>query len=1034
MADFISDFGSGLAGNVLPTGDILNRKIDFQREKFLKGISSTKHGKKEDPTYIYFKFMFDFGNNSLIDEETFLAPSPLFRSYSSTGVSNINSSIQDLESRTLEALRNGRNPDDISGISNDIENLTNSGFGTNQDYFYGSKGKIPSRANYGFFPANAPLAYMGAQQFLYQRSIKRQEMLEAFKRGLDFVNKNCPYYFQNVSGLDQLLKTDIKNYHKKGGAPKRAGTLTIDCLESIDMRIFGLSELYRKAIYDYTYHRVMLPENLRKFRMWLIVTEIRNIQLTYGINDILNPFQIPSVAQAANFLDSFNTQTGLLNNTEGLLQRSTNTEDPGNDKFGSYTLGPYAFIYQFDQCEFDFDETFPSYSSIDNKGGPAVSSKFKIHVGRVRDHKIQFNQLADIIQKNDNIKSMVISDVWGNPQSDYQNSDYVNSAGIGDAFLQSGPNAGQFAAELASNFINNTVADLANQGVSIVQSALLGNIYGLGGVNLGQSLSSAQSLISTLQAGIPNPFQDNTPQARGLGGPTERQYPVINSDVYPDGTGQQGQNLGNVLPDSAGNGSILQDDVYNNVPGSDLGLPDRQYPTVSTDEYSNVPGADLGVPQRVYPGINTDIYGNVPGTDLGAPERQYPSLNSDEYNNVPGSDLGVPQRVYPDINDDVYNNVPGNDLGAPQRQYPPVTSNDEYSDVPGDDLGVPFRTYSAPKGDVYPDVPGSDLGAPLRQYSAPPPGDEYKGVPGSDLGVGDRIYPEPKGDVYPGVPGPDLGAPERQYKTPPPTDEYKEVPGKDLGPLGRIYDEAKGDVYSGVPGPDLGAPERQYKTPPPKDEYAGVPGKDLGPLGRIYDEAKGDVYSGVPGPDLGAPERQYKTPPPKDEYTGVPGGDLGPSLRVYKNPEGDTDLYNNVPGQDLGLREREYPGITAKEYEFPLIKEQNLGDVYPEDKTPNSKPINENNVSGGSFNYTNIAGANSDAIPFKNTSDSSGSSNSQQPLIGDVYPDVPGYNLGGSDRIYPRPFGGAGYTDTQTNPIQLGRVYPKTNNSENLDN
>jgi len=90
MADFISDFGSGLAGNVLPTGDILNRKIDFQREKFLKGISSTKHGKKEDPTYIYFKFMFDFGNNSLIDEETFLAPSPLFRSYSANGVGNIN--------------------------------------------------------------------------------------------------------------------------------------------------------------------------------------------------------------------------------------------------------------------------------------------------------------------------------------------------------------------------------------------------------------------------------------------------------------------------------------------------------------------------------------------------------------------------------------------------------------------------------------------------------------------------------------------------------------------------------------------------------------------------------------------------------------------------------------------------------------------------------------------------------------------------------------------------------------------------------
>jgi len=977
MADFISDFGSGLAGNVLPTGDILNRKIDFQREKFLKGISSTKHGKKEDPTYIYFKFMFDFGNNSLIDEETFLAPSPLFRSYSKSGSSNINRDIQDLEARTLDALRSGRNPADVPGISSDIENFTNSGFGTSQDFFYGSKGKVQSRANYGFFPSNPPLAYMGAQQFLFQRSVKRQEMLEAFKRGLDFVNRNCPYYFQSVSGLDQLLKTDIKNYHKKGGAPKRAGTLTIDCLESIDMRIFGLSELYRKAIYDYTYHRVMLPENLRKFRMWLIVTEIRNIQLTYGINDILNPFQIPSVAQAANFLDSFNTQTGLLNNTDGLLQRSTNVEDPGNDKFGSYTLGPYAFIYQFDHCEFDFDETFPSYSSIDNKGGAPVSSKFKIHVGRVKDHKIQFNQLADVIQKNDNIKSMVISDVWGSPTSPYQNSDYVNSAGIGDAFLESGPNAGQFAAELASNFINNTVADLTNQGVSIVQGALLGNIYGLGGINAGQALSSAQSLINTIQNGIPNPFEDNTPQARGLGGPTERQYPTINSDVYPNGSSQPGQNLGNVLPTNSGGGSNLQDDVYNNVPGSDLGLPDRQYPTVSTDEYGNVPGADLGVPQRVYPTINSDVYGGVPGNDLGVPERQYPSLNSDEYNNVPGNDLGVPQRVYPTINDDIYSTVPGPDLGVPQRQYPSVSNNDEYSDVPGADLGVPERVYSKPSGDVYPDVPGSDLGLPLRQYSAPPSGDEYKDVPGKDLGVIDRVYSEPKGDVYPDVPGSDLGGQDREYKTPPPGDEYPEVPGKDSGPLGRIYDEPKGDVYPSVPGPDLGGSERMYSTPPPKDEYLGVPGEDLGAL-----------------------------------------------LRVYKTPDGDIDLYDDVPGKDLGPRGREYPRIVAKEYEFPIIKEQDLGKVYEKDSIANSRPVDENNISGRSFNYSNIAGANADAISIDGSLNSEGNFTSEGSSIGDVYNNVPGSDLGLPGRRYPTVIANVYDKPSQISNQNLGKIYP----------
>jgi hypothetical protein len=198
---------------------------------------------------------------------------------------------------------------------------SNFNFSTTTDFFYGSKSRINSRAEQGFFNINGGgVGYMGAQNFLAQRSTKRKEMLEAFKKGLRFINEKCPYYFQSISGLDQLLKVDIKNLHKAGGKPQRMGTLNIECLESIDMRIFALAELYRKAIYDYTYHRVMLPENLRKFRMWLVVSEIRNIQLSYGINDVLNPFSIPSVAQGANFLDSFNTQTGLLDNAAGLLQ------------------------------------------------------------------------------------------------------------------------------------------------------------------------------------------------------------------------------------------------------------------------------------------------------------------------------------------------------------------------------------------------------------------------------------------------------------------------------------------------------------------------------------------------------------------------------------------------------------------------------------------------------------------------------------------------------------------------------------------
>ena len=790
MADF-GNFGDQVKKS-------LNRKIDYQREKFLKGVSTSKHGKKEDPTYLHFRFIFDEGITDQIDPETFLAPSPLFRPY-----------------------KNPAKPTGNDAVTNDLKEAPDSptpaSFSTNGTNFFsqakfqidGMQIKTDENGKYssggGVYDFNDGVAYMSAQEFLYQRSTQRRDMLNAFRNGFLYINKNSPYYFQSVSGLDQLLKVDKKNIHKGAGKPQRMGTLSIDCLESIDMRIFALSELYRKGIYDYTYQRSMLPENLRKFRMWLVITEIRNIQLSYGLADVLNPFSIPSVANIANSLDSFNSQTGLLDKLSGDNQKSTNTEQfpPNNPEFGNDELGPYAFVYQFDQCEFDFDDSYPSYSSIDNKGSGPVTNKFKIHVGRVKDYKIQFNQLSDVLQKNDNIKQMVINDTWGSPGNNgsaYREYDYVGSSGISDFDMSDTPDPAGFFKQMASNFITNTVADLKNIGVSKLENALLGNIYGLGGVNLGSAGRSAFSVANTINDfrnnGIPNPFKDNTPQGQGLGGPGQRQYPTINEDAYTGTSSQNNENLGNVLGGGNPPGTV-SGDVYPDVPGKDLGVPDRVYPSNNSDEYNNVPGPDSGVPDRVYPAPGGDVYPGVPGADLGVPDRVYPSNNSDEYNNVPGPDSGVPDRVYPAPGGDVYPTVPGNDLGIPDRQYP-APGGDEYNNVPGSDLGVIGRVYDEPGGDVYPSVPGSDLGAPDRQYPQAG-GNEYPDDSISSDPSFTKIYPDVK-NKYPRVN-------EKEYKdsakefTNNMGDVYKNVPGQDLGGVGRNYESSSGDEYKPISKP-----------------------------------------------------------------------------------------------------------------------------------------------------------------------------------------------------------------------------------------
>jgi hypothetical protein len=848
MSNFFSGLKDGISGsNILPDGDVLKRKIDYQRENFLKGVSTTKHGKKEDPTYLHFRFIFDFGNTGIIDPQTFLAPSPLFR---------------DLDSPETPEEKAASNKELISAADKGGEALSDvlkrtlerkGKFYTDTDFFYGSKLIINSRAQRGAFPINDGIAYMGAQAFLAQRSEKRKQMLSAFKKGLSYINEKCPYYFQSISGLDSLLKVDIKNLHKEGGKPYRMGTLTIDCMESIDMRMFSLSELYRKAIYDYTFHRVMLPENLRKFRMWLVVSEIRNIQLSYGINDVLNPFSIPSVAQGANFLDNFNSQTGLLSNTEGILQKSKSGE--GTDQFGSYTLGPYAFIYQLDQCEFDFDDSYPSYSTIDNKGGQAVSSKFKIHVGRVTDLKLQFNLLSDVMKKNDMIKSMVLSDVWGSKRDGYNLYDYAETAGIEGVDFSDKPNPADFFKEMASKFITNSVADLKEQGFNVngvnisatsLQGALLGNIYGVGGINPGSALRSVSSIANTIRDfknnGVPNPFKDNSPQARGLGGPLERQYPDINQDVYNGVPGPAQQNLGTAYNGGASAPGGLNEDAYPTNPEGSLGLPDRQYPTPGGDEYKDVPGKDLGVPKRTYPSVDEDIYKTNPGSSLGLPDRQYPAPGGDEYKGVPGKDLGVPDRAYPEPGGDVYSNTPGKDLGLPDRLYPSVNEDVyvEGSKVETKNIGEVYtennNQYDTISEKVYGET--QDTSEQDRKNM----GDVYPNEDYKYGSINEKEYEEPMnttmvnqnnmGDVYIDN-----------------TNEYSVVsenvyPSEDAenfkAPMGEVY-EKKANEYGRI-NDDEYIDSRGFNETLNDDVYKTVPGRDLGVPGRSYNSLNDREY------------------------------------------------------------------------------------------------------------------------------------------------------------------------------------------------
>jgi len=694
---------------------------DQLRSLFLKGFKLSKQGNYEDPTYLGFKLVFDFGTLPVRNDDG-LPPSPLFK--------------------------NG------SYLDNDF-------FGTNPfgqpQYSY----KSNPNGNISFYSA---AEYLRQREDDFIRGGKRSDMLIQFRNTFSDLLNNSPWFIQSIQGLDKLPLV------ARGGFPtqfdfldefssqRTAGkVLQFGTLESLNLRMTALADLYNQATFDYDNMRELLPRNLRRFTMFIFVSEIRNFFKTSRligsssalttINNLSNLLgsgnnpgtnlgggdvnqEYNSGSSNINPSSSFNSFVGNILNQAGVdndLSLFRNQQDQSGIK-------PVIMI-ECRNCEFDFSEStpIPSEITVGTMDATPVSQSFKIHVGRVRVK----TQYPNIRQDG---KPLVLGDSWDGARSSVQK----NPNNLSNDIFSIGE-------ELLTNFISNSLNDMINEGVAnFVQSnvsgldtLVMGNIYSLNPSQVLGNLSFNNTQQFFDQLGNINPgFRQTTlpnPQTTGQGGPPERVYPPSKGDVYP---GVPGPDLG---------------------VSSTTGVQGRVYPTPSGDSYPGVPGPDLGVPGRVYNTPSGDAYPDVPGVNLGVPDRIYPAPGGDVYADVPGPDLGVPDRIYPAPGGDVYADVPGSDLGVPNRVYP-APSGDVYADVPGSDLGVPNRIYPAPGGDVYSDVPGSDLGAPDRVYPAPG-GDVYVDVPGSDLGAPDRVYPAPGGDVYADVPGSDLGVPQRTYKS-----------------------------------------------------------------------------------------------------------------------------------------------------------------------------------------------------------------------------------------------------------------------------
>ena len=360
----------------------------------------------------------------------------------------------------------------------------------------------------------------------------RVTMLEDFKKLLSKLNSEYPWYFQSIDGLSDAWARDFSK-------AKFKKELTISCLESIDLRITALMDLYRKVAYDWENRRCILPDNLRQFRLAIKVYDIRNFQRDPG--KYLDNTDINENKKEVNtqFLGEDYSQTTQIN---FILSHCEFMPDDSGSVFGSISNSSYEQATQTIKISYQNISEDNVYKSL------VAISKNKNHYF-VKDYLNRELQLLNApfdADKSNSAQKRAVNDVPGanNPNvANYEAPesragesnapDFVgNQFGIdssepkkpnklkefaGNQFgnvpknaeerkallKAAGERAKQEVGDLVADIEKNISAAAANLVKSKISSLLLGNVYGF---SASTTASTAKSKITNAPFNLGNSF------------------------------------------------------------------------------------------------------------------------------------------------------------------------------------------------------------------------------------------------------------------------------------------------------------------------------------------------------------------------------------------------------------------------------------------------------------------------------------------------------------------------------------------------
>lgn len=220
--------------------------------------------------------------------------------------------------------------------------------------------------------------------------VERLEMLKNFQKILQTVNKEMPWYWQSIEGLQRAWEvlTDFTDPFRGG----RDSLIEISTLESIDLRMTSILSLYRKIAFDSKNRRQILPSNLKKFALKIHIKEIRNFNTVLNAVDKLSELGVPanaSLGETSGFFDGSNNKA-----VNFMRENSRETAKVVNDNTST-------IIYTFSGCEIDPTKGSEILSGVSNSESAVAKSKFSFTYNDVEEHS-NFALLDFIIEDFNN--------------------------------------------------------------------------------------------------------------------------------------------------------------------------------------------------------------------------------------------------------------------------------------------------------------------------------------------------------------------------------------------------------------------------------------------------------------------------------------------------------------------------------------------------------------------------------------------------------------------------------------------------------